>query len=287
MATAGCLPRSPFARSAPPWPLRGRPQPSERIPAGVRAYLAGEIAAAGGARCRSSPRWTATASSPGPGPSPGAPWTWCSRCRAWRSGARCCCTTTRAAGSIPRHPTSTSRPACTTAGWASASSTTAPRRSTSSWRCRTTAPVLRIDPFDVVDTLGEGGPVARAAGAVRGPAEPARHGRLHRRRVQRRRRAAARGGDRASGSRSPIWCPRSHWARANGERTVVSTNTINLQEQLVGKDLPLLRRALGGDDYTPTFALLKGWRNYLCLARLHQAVGARSARCSSRTSSTS
>jgi ATP-dependent DNA helicase DinG len=68
--------------------------------------------------------------------------------------------------------------------------------------------------------------------------------------------------------------PALHWARANGERTVVSTNTINLQEQLVGKDLPLLRRALESGEYTPTFALLKGWRNYLCLSRLHQAVGA-------------
>ena len=38
--------------------------------------------------------------------------------------------------------------------------------------------------------------------------------------------------------------PALAWARANGERTVVSTNTINLQEQLVGKDLPLLREAL-------------------------------------------
>ena len=66
--------------------------------------------------------------------------------------------------------------------------------------------------------------------------------------------------------------PALHWARANGERTVVSTNTINLQEQLVGKDLPTLRRALGTAEYTPTFALLKGWRNYLCLARLNQAV---------------
>jgi ATP-dependent DNA helicase DinG len=55
---------------------------------------------------------------------------------------------------------------------------------------------------------------------------------------------------------------------------VVSTNTINLQEQLVGKDLPLLRRALARDGYSPTFALLKGWRNYLCLARMHQAVSA-------------
>ena len=63
------------------------------------------------------------------------------------------------------------------------------------------------------------------------------------------------------------------WAQANEERTVVSTNTINLQEQLVGKDLPLLARALATPDHEPTFALLKGWRNYLCLARLEQARG--------------
>src|SRR5207237_2232573 len=68
--------------------------------------------------------------------------------------------------------------------------------------------------------------------------------------------------------------PALAWARANGERTVVSTNTINLQEQLVGKDLPLLRNALSCDGYSPTFALLKGWRNYLCLSRMHQAVSA-------------
>jgi len=61
------------------------------------------------------------------------------------------------------------------------------------------------------------------------------------------------------------------WARENGERTVVSTNTINLQEQLVGKDLPILARALGSGEHTPTFALLKGWRNYVCLSRLDQA----------------
>jgi len=64
------------------------------------------------------------------------------------------------------------------------------------------------------------------------------------------------------------------WALANDERTVVSTNTINLQEQLVGKDLPLLARALGTDGRPVRFALLKGWRNYLCLARLQQARAA-------------
>lgn len=63
--------------------------------------------------------------------------------------------------------------------------------------------------------------------------------------------------------------PALRWAAANGERTVVSTNTINLQEQLVGKDLPFLRRAL--DDQPVRFVLLKGWRNYLCLQRLENA----------------
>jgi ATP-dependent DNA helicase DinG len=63
--------------------------------------------------------------------------------------------------------------------------------------------------------------------------------------------------------------PALRWAAANGERTVVSTNTINLQEQLVRKDLPFLGGAL--DDQKVRFALLKGWRNYLCLVRLQQA----------------
>jgi ATP-dependent DNA helicase DinG len=63
--------------------------------------------------------------------------------------------------------------------------------------------------------------------------------------------------------------PAVRWAAANGERTIVSTNTINLQEQLVGKDLPFLAQALGAESVK--FAMLKGWRNYLCLQRLDQA----------------
>ncbi|HVZ49220.1 MAG TPA: helicase C-terminal domain-containing protein [Gemmatimonadaceae bacterium] len=62
--------------------------------------------------------------------------------------------------------------------------------------------------------------------------------------------------------------PALQWAAANGERTVVSTNTITLQEQLVGKDLPFLGEAL---DQPVRFALLKGWRNYICLLRLDHA----------------
>jgi ATP-dependent DNA helicase DinG len=63
--------------------------------------------------------------------------------------------------------------------------------------------------------------------------------------------------------------PALRWSAANGERTIVSTNTINLQEQLVTKDLPFLEKTL--TDQKVRFALLKGWRNYLCLNRLEQA----------------
>ncbi len=63
--------------------------------------------------------------------------------------------------------------------------------------------------------------------------------------------------------------PALRWAHESGERTVVSTNTITLQEQLTGKDLPFLGATLS--DQKVRFALLKGWRNYLCLQRLEQA----------------
>ncbi|MFW5866964.1 MAG: ATP-dependent DNA helicase, partial [Armatimonadota bacterium] len=52
------------------------------------------------------------------------------------------------------------------------------------------------------------------------------------------------------------------WARANAQPVIVSTNTKNLQEQLIEKDLPLLRRSLG-IEFHP--ALLKGRTNYVCV----------------------
>lgn len=64
--------------------------------------------------------------------------------------------------------------------------------------------------------------------------------------------------------------PALRWAAANGDRTVVSTNTINLQEQLVRKDLPFLAGAFQGEQEV-RFVLLKGWRNYVCLLRLAQS----------------
>ncbi|MFT6778122.1 MAG: ATP-dependent DNA helicase DinG [Paraglaciecola sp.] len=53
-------------------------------------------------------------------------------------------------------------------------------------------------------------------------------------------------------------------------KTIVSTGTKNLQEQLFHRDLPLIKKALGSNSKT---ALLKGRANYLCLHRLRQHDG--------------
>ena len=53
----------------------------------------------------------------------------------------------------------------------------------------------------------------------------------------------------------------------SGKRVVVSTATLNLQDQIVDKDLPLVARILGQD--VPAICL-KGRQNYLCLYRWYQ-----------------
>ncbi len=59
-------------------------------------------------------------------------------------------------------------------------------------------------------------------------------------------------------------------AVAANEPVVVSTATIALQRQLVDRDLPRLADALAGRlPRRPTFALLKGRGNYLCLNKIH------------------
>ncbi len=62
--------------------------------------------------------------------------------------------------------------------------------------------------------------------------------------------------------------PAAQWAVQNGQRVVVSTNTINLQEQLLRKDVPDVEAAL---KIGLRAALLKGRSNYLCPRRLDNA----------------
>lgn len=64
--------------------------------------------------------------------------------------------------------------------------------------------------------------------------------------------------------------PAARWALQNGERVVVSTDTINLQDQLYNKDIPDIRRALGPEGRELRATLVKGRSNYLCLKRWEQ-----------------
>jgi ATP-dependent DNA helicase DinG len=59
------------------------------------------------------------------------------------------------------------------------------------------------------------------------------------------------------------------YALKNDERIVVSTNTINLQEQLLNKDIPALRRALNQEF---SVELVKGRNNYLCKRKAEYAT---------------
>ncbi len=61
--------------------------------------------------------------------------------------------------------------------------------------------------------------------------------------------------------------PAAEWAVRNGERVVISTATINLQDQLFTKDIPDLQRVLPAEFRA---ALVKGRGNYLCLRRYAQ-----------------
>lgn len=53
------------------------------------------------------------------------------------------------------------------------------------------------------------------------------------------------------------------------KKTIISTGSKNLQDQLFKRDLPAIQQAL---NYTGRIALLKGRSNYLCLERLDQLI---------------
>ena len=58
--------------------------------------------------------------------------------------------------------------------------------------------------------------------------------------------------------------PAALFAQHNNTRVVISTNTINLQDQLINKDIPDVQKALAQPINA---SVLKGRGNYLCLRR--------------------
>lgn len=63
--------------------------------------------------------------------------------------------------------------------------------------------------------------------------------------------------------------PALKWAEVNEDRIVISTGTINLQQQLIEKDIPLAKKILGSDVKA---VLVKGRGNYLCHKRFITAI---------------
>ncbi|MDI3547160.1 MAG: ATP-dependent helicase DinG [Halanaerobiales bacterium] len=59
--------------------------------------------------------------------------------------------------------------------------------------------------------------------------------------------------------------PALYWSKLNNQVVVVSTNTINLQEQLIEKDLVFLKKVL---PFSYKAVLVKGRRNYICKRKL-------------------
>jgi len=58
--------------------------------------------------------------------------------------------------------------------------------------------------------------------------------------------------------------PSVAWSLKNDERVVISTHTINLQEQILNKDLPIVNKLLPKDFKA---VLVKGRNNYICLRK--------------------
>lgn len=63
--------------------------------------------------------------------------------------------------------------------------------------------------------------------------------------------------------------PSMKWADSNRDRVVISTGTINLQQQLMEKDIPAAQKILGKDIKC---VLMKGRQNYICKRRLREAL---------------
>ncbi|PZM82171.1 MAG: helicase [Candidatus Margulisiibacteriota bacterium] len=63
--------------------------------------------------------------------------------------------------------------------------------------------------------------------------------------------------------------PAIMWAKKNNQKVVISTNTINLQEQLIKKDIPFLQN---NSSLEFKAELIKGKHNYLCKRKLFETI---------------
>ena len=132
--------------------------------------------------------------------------------------------------------------------------------------------VNKIDVDRVASMLSHGGPLSKAMPDFEERPEQIAMARAVAHAINEGKRLVVEAGT-GVGKSLAYLLPAALYALANNKRIVVSTNTINLQEQLLAKDVPTLVKALGGVEGNPVgdfrYSQLKGRANYLCLKRWH------------------
>ena len=128
-----------------------------------------------------------------------------------------------------------------------------------------------IDEESVTALLGEGGPLSKAFAGYEQRPQQVEMAQAVTRALNGEHHLMVEAGT-GVGKSVAYLLPAMLFALENGSRVVVSTNTINLQQQLVFKDLPALIAAVRGDDEEGPldgleYAHLKGRGNYLCFRR--------------------
>ena len=127
-----------------------------------------------------------------------------------------------------------------------------------------------LDPEYVASLFAEGSPLARALPGFEERPEQAAMARAVAEAINGKGRLIVEAGT-GVGKSLAYLLPAVLHALMNNSRVVVSTNTINLQEQLLTKDIPALASGLSevegvsADDFK--YSQLKGRANYLCLRR--------------------
>jgi ATP-dependent DNA helicase DinG len=75
--------------------------------------------------------------------------------------------------------------------------------------------------------------------------------------------------------------PAAYWALKEEKRVIISTNTITLQQQLLEKELPMIKQVISelSEDWAESFSfeLAKGRGNYICRRRLKELADDRLA----------
>lgn len=123
---------------------------------------------------------------------------------------------------------------------------------------------IPLDPEEITSILAHGGPFSQHFPAYEYRAEQVEMLRVVTQAISDGRHLMVEAGT-GVGKSFAYLIPAALWATQNNSRVLISTNTINLQDQLIKKDIPDLCEALGLDLRA---SVLKGRTNYLCPRRL-------------------